>query len=73
MGRDDGARVRVEAVPRVSVTPRAFQMAPGMTMFTNRPKFGFVMSNVPASAGVKVPSVTPGSPAEAAGLRVRFE
>lgn len=69
MGRDDGARVRVEALPRTGVTPRAFKMAPGMTMFSNRPKFGFSMSNVPDSAGVKVTAVTPSSPAEKAGLR----
>lgn len=71
LGRaEEGPRVRVEAGPRAT-TPRArvFSTVPGMTMFTKKPKFGFSMDNTPDSAGAKVMLVTPGSPAEKAGLR----
>lgn len=61
-GREDGARTRVQ------VGPRAFAIAPKMTMF-RKPKFGFRMEQIPDTAGVKVQSVTPASPAEKAGIR----
>lgn len=71
MGRRGEVRVYPEAEPRAGATPRArvFSTVPGMTMFTNRPKFGFQMDKDADSAGVKVVLVTPGSPAEKAGLR----
>ena len=62
----DDSRYRVEVSPRV--TPRAFAIAPRLTMM-RRPKFGFSMGQFPDSAGAKVTAVTPGSPAEKAGLR----
>lgn len=62
LGRDDGTRTRVQ------VGPRAYAIAPKMTMM-RRPKFGFSMEQIPDSAGVKVQSVTPSSPAEKTGLR----
>src|SRR5688572_26510160 len=70
LGEEPG-RVRIETRPWYEGTPRArvFSNVPGMTMFPNRPKFGFSMDQVPDSAGAKVKLVTPGSPAEKAGLR----
>ncbi|MSR07200.1 MAG: PDZ domain-containing protein [Gemmatimonadetes bacterium] len=63
----DGSRMRVEVLSPGEMG-RAFKIAPQLTMM-RRPKFGFNMSQFPDTAGAKVTAVTPGSPAEKAGLR----
>src|SRR5436309_11883728 len=63
--RDDGPRVRVRAGPGLEMGPRPF----AFRVLGDRAKLGFVFNLKSDSAGAEVVAVSPGTPADKAGLK----
>jgi len=63
--QNDGPRVRVRAGPGMAMGPRAL----AFRVAGERPKLGFVFNLKSDSAGAEVVAVSPGTPADRAGLK----